>query len=100
MAASTITISTTTTTDTKPSKSIADFTALCKKLTENEMKLDNDGTYETNENASQSSPAYHPFSVKPAKDIVITPVILPVRLIVDYTFLPKFGPSSPKKILS
>ncbi|XP_046849083.1 serine/arginine repetitive matrix protein 2-like isoform X2 [Xenia sp. Carnegie-2017] len=85
MAASTITISTTTTTDTKPSKSIADFTALCKKLTENEMKLDNDGAYETNENASQSSPAYHPFSVKPAKDIVITPVILPIPKKIEPT---------------
>ena len=65
---------TTTTASVKPGRSIADFTALCKKLTEdkeekNEIKVENE----------KVSHVYHPFSVKPAKEIVIPPVILPVR---------------------
>ena len=68
---------TTTTAITKPSKSIADFTALCKKLSESkeDEKNETDESGVKNENVS---PVYHPFSVKPAKDIVIPPVILPV----------------------
>ncbi|XP_028410187.1 protein SON-like isoform X2 [Dendronephthya gigantea] len=69
---------TTTTADTvKSSKSIADFTALCKKLTES--KEDRNGVSEnTIVDEELTSQVYHPFNVKPAKDIVIPPVIFPV----------------------
>lgn len=66
---------TTTTANAKPSKSIADFTALCKKLTQSKE----DVKYDVGENEVEDEKVYHPFSVKPAKEIVIPPVILPVR---------------------
>ena len=69
---------TTTTAITKPSKSIADFTALCKKLSEAKEEEKNE-IGESEVNGENVTPVYHPFSVKPAKDIVIPPVILPVR---------------------
>ena len=54
-------------------KSIADFTALCKKLTEPD--------HDEGETAKPVEDVSHPFQVKPVKDIVIPPVILPVRII-------------------
>jgi hypothetical protein len=69
---------TTTTANAKPSKSIADFTALCKKLTESKEDEKNDVGENTIE-SEKASHVYHPFNVKPAKEIVIPPVILPVK---------------------